>query len=250
MNGEHAADRLTPREDHARYETDQPVLYAVAEGIATVDAEPAEFNNAQNWQMTYALDAAFRRAVDDDCSQGHRAARRRQALQRRPRHRHARPATCDKTFDRVQLWWDHSNKPGGEPLYAREQEVYLGMCRRWRDLPKPTIAMVQGALHRRRADAGLGLRPDRRRRRRLLPGPGGAHGRAGRRVLRACAGAEPAHRQGVPVPRRTHDGRARLHDGHGQPRRAARAARGRRPTPLPRASRRSHVWGWRWPSRC
>ena len=24
-------------------------------------------------------------------------------------------------------------------------EVYLGMCRRWRELPKPTIAMVQGA---------------------------------------------------------------------------------------------------------
>jgi enoyl-CoA hydratase len=28
---------------------------------------------------------------------------------------------------------------------AREQEVYLGMCRRWRELPKPMIAMVQGA---------------------------------------------------------------------------------------------------------
>ena len=27
----------------------------------------------------------------------------------------------------------------------REQEVYLGMCRRWHDCPKPTIAMVQGA---------------------------------------------------------------------------------------------------------
>ena len=37
------------------------------------------------------------------------------------------------------------NKPGGEFLYAREQEVYLGMCRRWREMPKPTIAMVQGA---------------------------------------------------------------------------------------------------------
>jgi enoyl-CoA hydratase/carnithine racemase len=24
-------------------------------------------------------------------------------------------------------------------------EVYLGMCRRWREIPKPTIAMVQGA---------------------------------------------------------------------------------------------------------
>jgi enoyl-CoA hydratase len=28
---------------------------------------------------------------------------------------------------------------------VREQEVYLGMCRRWHDLPKPTIAMVHGA---------------------------------------------------------------------------------------------------------
>jgi enoyl-CoA hydratase len=28
---------------------------------------------------------------------------------------------------------------------VREQELYLGMCRRWRELPKPTIAMVQGA---------------------------------------------------------------------------------------------------------
>jgi enoyl-CoA hydratase len=24
-------------------------------------------------------------------------------------------------------------------------EVYLGMCRRWREIPKPTVAMVQGA---------------------------------------------------------------------------------------------------------
>src|SRR5207253_1893172 len=49
------------------------------------------------------------------------------------------------TFDRKHLWYDHVNKPAAEMLYAREQEVYLGMCRRWRDIPKPTIAMVQGA---------------------------------------------------------------------------------------------------------
>ena len=36
-------------------------------------------------------------------------------------------------------------KAGGELRWAREQEVYLGMCRRWREIPKPTIAMVQGA---------------------------------------------------------------------------------------------------------
>ena len=37
------------------------------------------------------------------------------------------------------------NKPGAEFNYAREQEVYVGMCRRWHETPKPTIAMVQGA---------------------------------------------------------------------------------------------------------
>ncbi|MBW8910451.1 MAG: enoyl-CoA hydratase, partial [Sphingomonas sp.] len=50
-----------------------------------------------------------------------------------------------KTFDRKHLWPDHSNKPAAEFLYTREQEVYLGMCRRWREMPKPTVAMVQGA---------------------------------------------------------------------------------------------------------
>ncbi len=43
------------------------------------------------------------------------------------------------------IWWDHVGKPGADNRYAREMEVYLGMCRRWRELPKPTIAMVQGA---------------------------------------------------------------------------------------------------------
>jgi enoyl-CoA hydratase len=43
------------------------------------------------------------------------------------------------------MWYDHANKEGGEFLYVREAEAYLGMCRRWRDIPKPTIAAVQGA---------------------------------------------------------------------------------------------------------
>ena len=30
-------------------------------------------------------------------------------------------------------------------MYVREAELYLGMCRRWRALPKPTVAMVHGA---------------------------------------------------------------------------------------------------------
>ncbi len=47
------------------YETDEPVLYDVRDGVAWVTMNRVQFNNAQNSQMTYALDDAFRRAVDD-----------------------------------------------------------------------------------------------------------------------------------------------------------------------------------------
>ena len=48
-------------------------------------------------------------------------------------------------FDKRLLLPGHTNKPAAELLYTREQEQYLGMCKRWREAPKPTIAMVQGA---------------------------------------------------------------------------------------------------------
>lgn len=138
------ADRPVHREDRAVYETDEPVLYEVREGIATLTMNRPAFHNAQNSQMTYALDAGFRRAVDDD-------AVRVIVLRGAGRHFSAghdigTPGRdVNKRFERTQLWWDHSDKPGAEFHYAREQEVYLGMCRRWHDAPKPTVAMVQGA---------------------------------------------------------------------------------------------------------
>lgn len=132
------------RPDNAVYETDAPVSYAVADGIATVTMSRAGFNNAQNSQMTYALDAAFRRAVDDDAVKV--IVLRGEGRHFSAGHDIGTPGRdINKPFERVHLWWDHTNKPGGEYLYAREQEVYLNMCRRWRDIPKPTIAMVQGA---------------------------------------------------------------------------------------------------------
>lgn len=132
------------RTDNAVYETEEPVLYSVDGGVATVTMNRPAFNNAQNSQMTYALDAAFRRAVDDDAVKVIVLAGAGKHFS--AGHDIGTPGRdINKPFDRVNLWWDHTNKPGGEFLYAREQEVYLNMCRRWRDLPKPTIAMVQGA---------------------------------------------------------------------------------------------------------
>ena len=132
------------RVDNSVYETESPVKYAVADGIATVTMNRTEFNNAQNSQMTYALDAAFKRAISDDAVKV--IVLRGEGKHFSAGHDIGTPGRdINKEFERAHLLWDHSNKPGGEFLYMREQEVYLGMCRRWREMPKPTIAMVQGA---------------------------------------------------------------------------------------------------------
>lgn len=123
---------------------DQVVQYEVQGPLALVTMHRPEYHNAQNSRMTYALDAAFRRACDDDSVKV--IVLRGAGKHFSAGHDIGTPGRdVDQTFDRASLWYDHVNKPGGEFLYAREQEVYLGMCRRWRDMPKPTIAMVQGA---------------------------------------------------------------------------------------------------------
>lgn len=132
------------RQDNSVYETESPVKYEVVDGIATVTMSRTAFNNAQNSHMTYALDAAFKRAINDDAVKV--IVLRGEGKHFCAGHDIGTPGRdINKPFERAHLLWDHSNKPGGEFLYMREQEVYLGMCRRWREMPKPTIAMVQGA---------------------------------------------------------------------------------------------------------
>ena len=113
--------------------------------VAVVTMNRPRYRNAQNSAMTYALDDAFTAAVDDPevsvivlagagehFSAGHDIGTPERDV--------------DRTFSRrAVLWWDHVGAPGADGRYAREAEVYLGMCRRWREIPKPTIAMVQGA---------------------------------------------------------------------------------------------------------
>jgi enoyl-CoA hydratase/carnithine racemase len=113
--------------------------------VQVVRMNRPDYRNAQNSAMTYALDDAFMAAAADDevkvivlagagkhFSAGHDIG--------------SPERDVNVSFPRrAGLWWDHVGRPGAEGRVAREEEVYLGMCRRWRELPKPTIAMVQGA---------------------------------------------------------------------------------------------------------
>ena len=122
-----------------------PVLYEVRGAVARVTMNRPKYRNAQNARMTYALDEAFMKAVRDDAvkvivlagSGDHFSAGHDIGSPGRDIH---------KSFTRVATtYWEHADKSGSENLFVREQELYLGMCRRWRELPKPTIAMVHGA---------------------------------------------------------------------------------------------------------
>ncbi|MGW8885429.1 enoyl-CoA hydratase [Streptomyces sp. NPDC055749] len=124
---------------------DEPVRYEKQGPVATVTMNRPDYRNAQNSAMTYALDRAFYRAADDSevktivlAGAGkHFSAGHDIGTPERDAH---------LPFERrAGLWWDHSDKEGAESRFARESEVYLGMCRRWRELPKPVIASVQGA---------------------------------------------------------------------------------------------------------
>lgn len=122
-----------------------PVLYDVADGVARVTLNRPTYRNAQNVKMLYALDDAFSRAAADDdvkvivlCGAGkHFSAG----------HDIGTPGRdIDTAFERrATQWWESVGRPGAEATYVREAEAYVGLCKRWRELPKPTICQVHGA---------------------------------------------------------------------------------------------------------
>lgn len=120
------------------------VLYYAENGVATITMNRPKYNNAQNGRMTYELDDAFKRAVADD--EVKVIVLKGEGKHFSAGHDIGTPGRdIHESQERTSMWYDHANKEGGEFLYVREAEAYLGMCRRWRDIPKPTIAAVQGA---------------------------------------------------------------------------------------------------------
>ena len=138
-------DLVEPKAVEITYETDEPILYEVVDGVAWITMNRPGFNNAQNGQMTYALDDAFQRATNDDAVKCIVLAGNGKHFSARATTSARRAAICITNSTSGLMFAPHTNKPAAELLYTREQEQYLGMCRRWRDIPKPTIAMVQGA---------------------------------------------------------------------------------------------------------
>lgn len=112
-----------------------------ADGVARIVLARPEARNAQDKAMLYELNDAFDRACQDnnvkvivlaadgpDFSAGHDLGD---------------VDTPVDAFAPVGCWGDF-DAPGAEGYLAKEQEYYLGLCWRWRNIPKPTIAQVQG----------------------------------------------------------------------------------------------------------
>ncbi len=124
--------------------TESPrIRYETGEGIAHIVLDRGEAANAQDTQFLYELNAAFDRAAGDDAvrvivlsangkhfSAGH-DVRERDHLDNQDRYP---PVTTSRQHRR----------PGAEGRMSREEEIYTGFCERWRNLPKITIAAVQG----------------------------------------------------------------------------------------------------------
>lgn len=114
-----------------------------AKHVARITLDRPDTRNAQNTRMLYELNTAFDAAAQDDqvkviilaangphFSSGH-DLRETDHLEHFNAHR------------TVGTWCGFACG-GAEPTMTRERELYLGLSARWRDIPKPTIAQVQG----------------------------------------------------------------------------------------------------------
>ncbi len=114
-----------------------------AEGVARIVLNRTATLNAQDTQLLYELNDAYDRATQDErikviitaangkhFSSGH-DLRERDHLETQDKFKPVTNATGYR-------------RDGAEGRQAREEEIYTGFCERWRNIPKPTIAAVQG----------------------------------------------------------------------------------------------------------
>ncbi len=120
------------------------VLYEKhGEHIARITLNRPDKANAQNFKLLYALNDAFDRAAADD-------EVRVIVLAAAGRHfssGHDLSGRSDVSLRDVGISaWSGFGMPGIEGHWAVEEEAFFGLCWRWRNLPKVTIAEVQGKV--------------------------------------------------------------------------------------------------------
>lgn len=112
-------------------------------GIACITLDRPDRANAQNYRLLYQLNDAFDRAAADDSV-------RVIVLRASGKHfssGHDLSGADDVSLDEVGISaWSGFGLPGMEGHWAREEEAYFGLCWRWRNLPKVTIAEVHGKV--------------------------------------------------------------------------------------------------------
>jgi enoyl-CoA hydratase len=122
----------------------ETLIYEVPEPhIARIRLNRPDRANAQDTKLLYELNTAFDRAAHDD-------EVRVIILAAEGKHFSAGHDLAEADKDGAMR--QHRTVgticgfgcAGGEAQMSREEEIYIGFCERWRNIPKPTIAAVQG----------------------------------------------------------------------------------------------------------
>ncbi len=124
-------------------EWDRVRLDHPADGVARIALTRADRANAQDYQMLSELNEAFDAAAQDTES-------RVIILAAEGNHFSAGHDLSGQDPDMAQFptigTQCHFDADGAEGYMAREAEMYVGLCWRWRNIAKPTIASVQGKV--------------------------------------------------------------------------------------------------------
>lgn len=129
-------DTVVDPEQRIRYEEPAP-------GVARVVLARGEFANAQDYPFLSQLNAAMDRAARDPRVKVIVVAADGPHFSSGHDLRDMRPSMDDFPTIGTAANFDAD---GDEGYMDREREVYLSYCKRWRDIPKPTIAQVQGKV--------------------------------------------------------------------------------------------------------
>jgi enoyl-CoA hydratase len=113
-----------------------------SENVARIMLAREKSRNAQNTQMLYEIDAALDAAMLDDTV--HVVIIGADGPHFSSGHDMKPSAGGIGDFGPPKMGVGGFGQPGQQGHMAHEQEVFLGFCWRWRNMPKPTIAAVHG----------------------------------------------------------------------------------------------------------